>query len=580
MSKKRLLVRIVQIGAIALLVVVLLVEAFFLYPFWGFPLRGNTGPVPKTPAWALECWLWEDDVNTADAVQELLAGYESHDIPVRTILIDSPWSTRYNDFIVDEKRYPKPAEFFGNLQARGYRVVLWMTSMVNSENPDTAISDASDWYAEAARKGYLVGGDFQTEWWKGRGGFIDYTDPEAMQWWRGLQEQVLAWGIDGWKLDGSATLLHNRMLGIPLPFQKAHTGWITTRQYMDLYYREEYRHGLSKNPEFVTMSRSLDSPTPWAHPEGFAPLDASPVNWVGDNKHEWSDEARGLERAIRCILDSARLGYNVIGSDIGGYHGGKEIPPLLYIRWAQFSTFCGFFLNGGHGERRLWLRTPEELEIIRTYSWLHTELVPYMYTYVVQCHNGNKPLMRPLKEGTYQYLFGDYFLVAPLYTPEPRREIVFPEGQWRWWHDDRRVFSGNTSETLEFRTDQYPVFVREGAIIPMRIARNYTGIGDKEWADYLTWNIFPDQEGAFTVYLPDDDEELTLSYQQHLTELQVTVNGRHIPHILYIRLERPPNRVTLDGVELPSTAWSYSSEKLRLTIRTNSYAHGDYRIEL
>jgi len=61
-------------------------------------MRSDTVIHRLTPAWALECWLWEDDQNTAGYVDTLLAGYQKHDIPVRTILIDSPWSLRYNDF--------------------------------------------------------------------------------------------------------------------------------------------------------------------------------------------------------------------------------------------------------------------------------------------------------------------------------------------------------------------------------------------------------------------------------------------------------------------------------------------------
>ncbi len=78
------------------------------FPFWGQPFNGQRhGNPPLTPVWALECWLWEDDVNTAQRVDELLEGYAEHDIPVRTILLDSPWSLRYNDFKVDEDLYPR-----------------------------------------------------------------------------------------------------------------------------------------------------------------------------------------------------------------------------------------------------------------------------------------------------------------------------------------------------------------------------------------------------------------------------------------------------------------------------------------
>ena len=70
---------------------------FFIYLFgFQFPFRGTPfdaqrhGNPPITPAWALECWLWEDDVNSAQRVDSLLEGYAKFDIPVRTILIDSP----------------------------------------------------------------------------------------------------------------------------------------------------------------------------------------------------------------------------------------------------------------------------------------------------------------------------------------------------------------------------------------------------------------------------------------------------------------------------------------------------------
>ena len=87
----------------SVIILLLLIYFYLILPFWGIPFNAQRhGNPPLTPSWALECWLWEDDVNTAKYVDELLAGYRKYDIPVRTILIDSPWSTRYNDFTVDE----------------------------------------------------------------------------------------------------------------------------------------------------------------------------------------------------------------------------------------------------------------------------------------------------------------------------------------------------------------------------------------------------------------------------------------------------------------------------------------------
>src|SRR5512139_3693170 len=120
---RRWLRRLFFVGLGLLVLLALLGYFLFVLPFWGVPFNQTRHHrVPLTPPWALECWLWEDDHNTAAFVEELLAGYASNDIPVRTILIDSPWSRRYNDFKVDEERYPEPEKFFTRLQQQGYRV--------------------------------------------------------------------------------------------------------------------------------------------------------------------------------------------------------------------------------------------------------------------------------------------------------------------------------------------------------------------------------------------------------------------------------------------------------------------------
>jgi alpha-glucosidase (family GH31 glycosyl hydrolase) len=616
-KKPSVFFRAVRVLAWLGLVGVALLYLVFILPFWGIPFnQSRHGRVPLTPPWALECWLWEDDVNTATYVNELLEGYAKYDLPVRTILIDSPWSYRYNDFKVDEKRYPEPETFFRSLKDRGYRIVLWMTCMVDSCSKDTRVKDSQEFYDEARSRGYLAGDGYQWRWWKGKGGFIDYSNPEAMQWWQGLQKQVMDWGCDGWKLDGCDTFFSGRFWKIPVPFNRTHSGWMTTRQYMDHYARDEYQHGLSRNPEFAILVRALDQRN---HPEGFSPLDAATVTWVGDNNHTWGYEDRGIQGAMTDILGSARLGYCVVGSDVAGYHGRSNpdavgpataallgnwskpaagpaaatnqfgtasdntIAPNIYIRWAEFSTFCGLFLNGGHGERRLWKRSWPELEIIRKFSWMHTELVPYMYSYVVECHNGAPPLMRPQAQGKFHYLFGNELLVAPIYADKLDWTVSLPPGRWRYLFHDQEVVSGPAQVQREFPLDEFPVFVREGAVIPLKVSRPYTGFGDTNSTGFTTWLVYPGGKSQFTLWHPESHpkpESTTLAVDSGAS-LKLEFSGKHQPHILRIHSQSKPTRVALDGAELPEgDAWQFDAAHQRLVIKTRDYAQGKYEVRL
>jgi alpha-D-xyloside xylohydrolase len=276
------------------------------------------------------------------------------------------------------------------------------------------------------------------------------------------------------------------------------------------------------------------------------------------------------------VLRSAKLGYCVVGSEVAGYSGG-DIPKNLFIRWTQFSTFCGLFLNGGHGQREPWKRSSEELEIYRRFAWMHTELIPYIYSHVYACHDGGKPLMRPLA-AKYHYLFGDDFLVAPVYEDSLTREVSLPEGRWRYLFNDDDVMEGPKTFTRDYPLEEFPVFIRDGAIVPLRVTRPYTGFGDASTADFVTLLIYPHGNSTFTVARTDSNETTTVRVDD-APELSVRLDGDHMPHVLRVKRATKPASVSLDDKLLAEGAdWHYDDTRHFLIVRSAHYGQGRYAI--
>ena len=50
---------------------------------------------------------------------------------------------------------------------------------------------------------------------------------------------------------------------------------------------------------------------------------------------------------------------------------------------------------------------------------------------------------------------------------------------------------------------EFPVFVREGAVIPLKVTRAYTEFGDTNSAGFTTWLVYPDGKSQFTLWHPE-----------------------------------------------------------------------------
>ena len=130
------------------------------------------GPL-STPRWAFRPWIAKD-ISNADDTRAFVEGFRARDIPVGAVILDSPWATHYNTFVVNDARYPDFPGLLDELHAQDIRVVLWTTQMVNRTGLDfetggDTYEGPAPHYEEGKRCGFFVDDGADYLWWKGLG---------------------------------------------------------------------------------------------------------------------------------------------------------------------------------------------------------------------------------------------------------------------------------------------------------------------------------------------------------------------------------------------------------------------------
>lgn len=492
---------------------------------------------PPWPRWVLEHWVWENEGDQESALA-LLDGYLARDIPVGAVIVDRPWEAEVTSFTPDPVRYPDMGQLVRDVHDRGARFFLWAVSMIN-ENAST--------FAYARERGYLLSDGKTVPWWAGRGALLDYTNPEAVDWWHGLMDSMLDLGIDGWKCDGTDPYV------LLLLGAYGQAGPVSWDDYRDAYYRDFFEYTRSRlGPDRVITARPVDSYIGLPVPFVFAPPDVNLAGWVGDQDGSFA----GLRAAFFNMKASATRGYINFGSDIGGFRGpeGRE----LFVRWAQFGALSPIMENGGGGEHRPWMYEPDVSGLYRTYAVLHHELIPYLYSQGASSRERGSALMR-FRPGPDQFMLGDHLFVSPFLHEGTTRQVTFPPGRWIDWLDESAVYEGGTTQELAFPLERYPVFVREGGMVPLEVRDDTTGHGGAFSRDHLTVAVYVRDtgSGAFDLY-EEGGNGINLLHRRVGPTLVLQASPTERPLLWRVRgapeTARVAERFGTDPVEVGSTA--------------------------
>lgn len=271
--------------------------------------------------------------------------------------------------------------------------------------------------------------------------------------------------------------------------------------------------------------------------------------WAGTQRYAgiWSGDQTGgnweyIRFHIPTYIGSGLSGNPNICSDMDGIFGGKN--PVVNTRDFQWKTFTPMQLNmDGWGANEKYPHALGEpaTSINRWYLKLKSEIMPYAYSIARESVDG-LPMMRAMfleypnpytqgKATQYQFLYGPYFLVAPIYQAtradeqgnDIRNGIYLPEGEWVDYFSGELYQGGRILNNYAAPLWKLPVFVKNGAIIPMTSPHNNAREADRSLRIY---ELYPYGQSAFTEYDDDGTTEAYRSGQAATTLIESAVGAK------------------------------------------------------
>ncbi len=247
-------------------------------------------------------------------------------------------------------------------------------------------------------------------------------------------------------------------------------------------------------------------------------------------------------------LNACNMGVSWWSHDIGGNHGGIE-ESELYIRSVELGVFSPILrfhsARGAYYKKEPWLWDIKTETVVREYLNLRHKLIPYLYTEAYRYYEKGLPLIEPFyyhypwtyDDSNYrnQYFFGRSLLVAPILdkmNPIMARTVhrfYIPDGVWYDFKTGKK-FPGAKKYLSFFKEEDYPVFAKSGAIIPLANDEEHNGVLNPK---NLEIHIFPGESNTYTLY--EDDGFTSLYKEGYFLKTSIDYNYLKNNYTLIIR---------------------------------------------
>jgi alpha-glucosidase len=418
--------------------------------------------------------------DAADAQQQLdrfIDECVNRKVPISAFHYGSGYSSRGKQryvFTWNHSKFPDPEKVNAKFQAAGMRLVANIKPCLLDDHPAYAKLAAQHAFIEHEGTGQPV----VEPYWDGQGSHLDFSRQPAVDWWKTqLQAQILDKGIDvGWNDNNEYAIqaedAYSAGWGQAMPMHRSRPlhALLMTRATFEAQQEHAARQG---NPEPVfTVTR--------AGPPG---LQRYAQTWSGDNTTSWAS----LKWNIRTGLQMSLSGMFNIGHDVGGFFG--PIPdPEMFLRWVQACSLNPRMVMNSWKEGNVsnlpWMHA-EVADAVRQAIELRYRLLPYMWQCFEQASAQHQPIIRPTfynfpddavcLQDSDDFMLGADVLVAPVVAAGAvQREVYLPqlpEGQHWFDFHSRQAYASGRSHVVAAPLTHLPIFVREGARIPVAAAR-------------------------------------------------------------------------------------------------------------
>jgi len=424
-----------------------------------------TGLPELPPKWTLGYHQSKWSYYPESVVKELAGHFRSKAIPCDVIHLDIDYMKGFRCFTWDEERFPDPKKMIAELREQGFKIIVII---------DPGIKKDKDYWVfqQALEKNYFCrrqDGDYmEGKVWPGDCYFPDFTHPEVRKWWSGLYKELMEQGVSGVWNDMNEPAVFE-IATFPDDVRHNYDGLnVSHRMGHNVYGMQMARATYEGLKQFVPEKRPFVLTR-----SGFSGVQRYAAVWTGDNVASW-------EHIWVANMQCQRLsvsGISFCGTDIGGFIG--EPDGELFVRYIQMAIFHPFFRghsSSDQGDKEPWAFGAAYEALIRKSIELRYQLIPYIYTTFWQYVNKGTPMIRPLaflaQEDVETHMrmdefgFGDQLLICPINkSASSGRSVYLPKGNWYYYWNDK-YYRGGHEYDIEAPLDRFPLFVKEGAVIP------------------------------------------------------------------------------------------------------------------